>query len=72
MHLLQLSDRHVRIYLRGTDVRMAQHRLNVTDISSALEHERRHGMPPKMAAPALAYTGGVDSPSHERGQPQRS
>ena len=54
MHRLQRPDTHLRIYLRGFNATVAQHRLDPSEVRTVLQHLRRHRVPEQVAA-ALFY-----------------
>ena len=60
VHLLQRSDRHVRVNLRGLDVLVPEDLLDETDVGSVLVHVRRHAVPQEMAGSHLADLRGHD------------
>ena len=50
MNRLQRPHRHLRVYLRGFDAGMTQHRLYPAQVRTVLQHLRRHRMPEQVAA----------------------
>lgn len=49
MNLFQLADAHLGVDRCGFEFNVAQHRLDVTDVSTVFEHERSHRMAKQMA-----------------------
>ena len=66
--LFQLTDAHLRVDLRGREVGVAQHLLDVADVRSILQHQRGHGVAKEMAGSLLGDVGGVDVVAGELGQ----
>ena len=60
VHLLQLFDRHMSIYLRSGNTRMPQHFLNLAQACSVFQHQGRRTVPPKVAGARFIYAGAVD------------
>ena len=48
VHLLQSGPRHVRVNLRGRDIRMAKHQLDGSEVRAVLQKMRRERMPEDM------------------------
>ena len=57
MNLLQHSNRNMGINLRRVEALVAQHRLDVTNICTAFEHQGRHCVPEDMARTCLDNFG---------------
>ena len=54
MDLLQLANRYLRIDLRCSQVRVAKHLLDVSNVCAVLEHERCHRLAEHVAGTLLA------------------
>jgi hypothetical protein len=62
--LLQRADRHVRVNLRGLDVLVSEHLLDIADVRAAFEHVRRHRVPHQMTRAYLADIRGHEVKAH--------
>ena len=60
MNLLQLSNRDLRIDLGCSQVRVAEHRLDVPNVCAVLEHQCCHRVAEHVAGTLFADLGGLD------------
>ena len=60
MDLLQLANADLRVDLRGSQVRMAKHGLDVSNVCAVLEHQRCHRVAEHVARTLLADLGGLN------------
>src|SRR5579859_571284 len=65
MDLLELADRDLRVDLRGGQLRVTQHRLDVTDVRAVLEHQSRHRVTEQVTRAALTEICGLNVSTHE-------
>lgn len=66
--LLELADRYLGIDLGGRELAVSQHRLDVADVCTVVQHQGRHGVAEDVAGAGLADPGLLDVFLHQVGQ----
>ena len=69
VHGLEPPDADLRVNLRGAQVDVAEHFLDVPDVGAVFQHQGGHGVPKQVAGALLAGLGSPHVTTHHLGQP---